>query len=452
MHAHDHDNDLQSWGRVERLNRKMISSEELQKTSAHVLPFGNGRSYGDTCHNDEGVLLNTRSDAQIHKFDPETGVLDADAGVLLVDVLRCVIPHGFFLEVTPGTSYITLGGAIANDVHGKNHHVRGTFSHCVQSFTLIRSDFDSLLNCSRKENSELFAATIGGMGLTGLIQHVSIKLMKVSSPDIQQKSIRFNNLDQYFDICDEIDNAHEYSVAWIDQLTKGANFGRGILMAGDHAALDEGNDKGESARDFALPEKAKLVVPFTPPLNLINKLSLTAFNAAYFHKAKAGTHESIAKWQSYFYPLDAISGWNKLYGPKGLFQHQSVYPLADGRETTIKLLDCAKRHNHASFLTVLKRFGAMNSSGIFSFPREGFTLTLDFANQGACTLKFLRELDDITMSAGGAVNPYKDQRMAPDVFEASFPNWRSLEAHRDPKFMSNFWQRTAMQLNACVLK
>lgn len=444
MHAHDHDNNLQSWGRVERFNRKIISCEDLQKTNACVLPFGNGRSYGDTCHNDDGVLLNTRSDAQIHKFEPETGMLFADAGVLLVDVLRCVIPHGYFLEVTPGTSYITLGGAIANDVHGKNHHVRGTFGHCVQSFTLIRSDFDSQLKCSRDENSELFTATIGGMGLTGLIQQVSIKLMKVSSPDIQQKSIRFNNLDQYFDICDEIDNAHEYSVAWIDQLTSGANFGRGILMAGDHAQAG----KGESS----LPKPAKLSVPFTPPINLINKLSLTAFNAAYFHKAKAGTHETIAKWQSYFYPLDAISGWNKLYGPKGLFQHQSVYPLAGGRLTTIKLLECAKRHNHASFLTVLKRFGAMSSSGIFSFPREGFTLTLDFANQGARTTKFLRELDEITMDAGGAVNPYKDQRMAPDVFEASFPNWRSLEAHRDPKFMSNFWQRTAMQLNACVSK
>ena len=444
MHAHDHDNDLQSWGRVERFNRKIISCEELQKTNAYVLPFGNGRSYGDTCHNDDGVLLDTRSDARIHKFEPETGMLHADAGVLLVDVLRCVIPHGFFLEVTPGTSYITLGGAIANDVHGKNHHVRGTFGHCVQSFTLIRSDFDSLLNCSRGENSELFAATIGGMGLTGLMQQVSIKLMKVSSPDIQQKSIRFNNLDQYFDICDEIDNAHEYSVAWIDQLTSGVNFGRGILMAGDHAQADKGAS--------SLPKPAKLSVPFTPPINLINKLSLTAFNAAYFHKAKAGAHESIAKWQSYFYPLDAISGWNKLYGPKGLFQHQSVYPLAGGRLTTIKLLECAKRHNHASFLTVLKRFGAMSSSGIFSFPREGFTLTLDFANQGARTIKFLRELDEITLDAGGAVNPYKDQRMAPDVFEASFPNWRSLEAHRDPKFMSNFWQRTAMQLDACVSK
>lgn len=438
MYAHDHDNDLQSWGRVERLERKMISCEELQKTNVQVLPFGNGRSYGDTCHNDDGVLLDTRSDAQIFNFDPETGILHADAGVLLVDVLRCVIPHGFFLDVTPGTSYITLGGAIANDVHGKNHHMRGTFGHCVQSFTLVRSDFDSLLNCSRDENSELFAATIGGMGLTGLIQHVSIKLMKVSSPNIQQKSIRFNHLDQYFDICGEIDKHHEYSVAWIDQLTSGGNFGRGILMAGDHAQAGKGEN--------SLPKPAKLSVPFTPPINLINKLSLTAFNAAYFHKAKAGTHESIAKWQSYFYPLDAISGWNKLYGPKGLFQHQSVYPLAGGRQTTIKLLECAKRHNHASFLTVLKRFGAMNSSGIFSFPREGFTLTLDFANQGAHTLKFLHELDEITMGAGGAVNPYKDQRMAPDVFEASFPKWENLENHRDPKFMSNFWQRTAMQL------
>lgn len=444
MQTHDHDNDLQSWGRIDRLKRQIIDSDAFRDTNAHVLPFGNGRSYGDSCHSDGGVLINTRSNAIIHRFDRQTGILDADAGVLLVDILRHVIPHGFFLEVTPGTSYITLGGAVANDVHGKNHHVKGTFGHSVQSFTLIRSDIDSVLRCSRDENSELFAATIGGMGLTGLIGQISIRLKKVSSPDIQQKSVRFNNLDQYFDICGEIDNLHEYSVAWIDQLTSGANFGRGVLMAGDHAKAGEG--------DNLLPKPAKLSVPFTPPVNLINTLSLTAFNAAYYHKSKAGTHDSIASWQSYFYPLDAIRGWNKLYGPKGLYQHQSVYPLLRGRETTIKLLECAKRHNHASFLTVLKRFGAVKSPGIFSFPREGFTLTLDFANQGTRTLKFLRELDEITMVANGAVNPYKDQRMAPDVFKASFPNWENLEQHRDPKFMSNFWRRTALQLNPCGSK
>lgn len=442
MPGQDHDNALQSWGRINRVKRRIIHRDAWGETNSQVLPFGNGRSYGDSCHSDDGVLINTRLNTQIHNFDPETGILDADAGVLLVDVLHHVIPHGYFLEVTPGTSYITLGGAIANDVHGKNHHVKGTFGHCVQSFTLVRSDSDSVLTCSRDENAKLFAATIGGMGLTGIILNVRVQLMKVSSPDIWQKSIRFNHLDQYFDICDEMDQRHEYSVAWIDQLTSGKNFGRGVLMAGDHA------DQSEGGR--TLPKPAKLSVPFTPPINLINKYSLSAFNAAYFHKAKAGTHESIAPWQGYFYPLDAIKGWNKLYGPKGLFQHQSVYPLAHGRETTIRLLECAKRHDHASFLTVLKRFGAKNSVGLFSFPREGFTLTLDFANQGARTLKFLRELDEITIEAGGAVNPYKDQRMAPDVFKASFPDWERLENHRDPKFMSNFWQRTAMQLNVSV--
>ncbi|MBO6918643.1 MAG: FAD-binding oxidoreductase [Rhizobiaceae bacterium] len=442
MHVQSHDNDLQSWGRIERLKRTITGREVLRNTNAPVLPFGNGRSYGDSCHSDGGVLIDTRSNARIHSFDPQTGILEADAGVLLVDILQQVIPHGYFLVVTPGTSYITIGGAIANDVHGKNHHVKGTFGHYVQSFTLLRSDSDSVFTCSRDENVDLFAATVGGMGLTGVIETVCLRLMKVSSPDIQQKSIRFNHLDDYFDICDEMDQRHEYSVAWIDQLTSGQNFGRGVLMAGDHAELGEGGR--------ILPKPAKLSVPFTPPINLINKYSLSAFNAAYFHKAKAGTHESIAPWQGYFYPLDAIKGWNKLYGPKGLFQHQSVYPLVGGRETTIKLLECAKRHDHASFLTVLKRFGTKKSVGLFSFPREGFTLTLDFANQGARTLKFLRELDEITVEAGGAVNPYKDQRMAPDIFEASFPDWERLENHRDPKFMSNFWQRTAMQLNVSV--
>lgn len=448
MKQFEHDNGLQSWGRVRQAERKVTSEAEFLHAHQHsqqhsqlsVLPFGNGRSYGDSCHNDDGVLIAARNDRTIHSFDADTGILDADAGVLLFDVLKHVIPFGYFLEVTPGTSYVTIGGAIANDVHGKNHHFRGTFGHSVLSFLLMRSEVDGEIHCSPAEHSELYKATIGGMGLTGMITRVQIRLMKVSSPDVWQKTIRFNNLDEYFDQCDEVDKNHEYSVAWIDQLTTGANFGRGILMAGNHAQA--GLSVGK------LPSPAKISVPFTPPINLINGLSLRAFNWAYYHKTKAGVHEGLAPWQSYFYPLDAITGWNKLYGPKGLYQHQSVYPLNGGRETTIKLLECAKRYKHASFLTVLKRFGPSQSSGIFSFPREGFTLTLDFANQGEGTSKLLRQLDEITIAAGGAVNPYKDQRMGADIFDASFPDWRALEQHRDPRFMSDFWARTAMQLDA----
>ena len=211
-------------------------------------------------------------------------------------------------------------------------------------------------------------------------------------------------------------------------------------MGADHQDGSEGPGEYSSGK--------KLSVPFTPPFNLVNRLTLAAFNAYYFHREKPGEHVRPVPWQSYFYPLDAIGGWNRLYGPRGLFQHQSVYPIETGHDTTIRLMECARSHGHASFLTVLKRFGAPISPGLFSFARAGYTLTLDFANQGPRTLRLLDALDDIVVAAGGAINPYKDARMSPHTFEVSFPKWVELERFRDPGIMSDFWRRTAMRLSA----
>lgn len=433
-----HDNKYSSWGNINRVQRETSSIDAFTSFHGTFLPFGNGRSYGDTCLNDSGALLPMQSKAQIHNFDSKTGVLDADAGVLLRDVLKFSRSFGYFLEVTPGTSFVTLGGAVANDIHGKNHHARGTFGQSVLSFDLLRSDQSTIMHCSPDENAEMFAATIGGMGLTGVITKICIRLMKVSSFDVRQKTLRFNNLDEYFDNVEDMDSAHEYSVAWIDQLARGSSFGRGVLMAGNHAS---GSD-GKSAE----PRDAKLSVPFIPPVNLINRWSLSAFNFAYYNKSPKGISEDIVPWQGYFYPLDAIKGWNRLYGPKGLYQHQSVYPKAIARETTIRLLECARRFGHGSFLTVLKSFGAQTTPAIFSFPREGFTLTLDFANQGKKTLQLLDALDEIILKVGGAINPYKDHRMSAETFAQSFPDWHELEAFRDQKICSDFWRRTALTL------
>lgn len=432
-----HDNNYSSWGNINRVQRNLSSLDAFATSQGPFLPFGNGRSYGDTCLNDSGVLLPMQSNAQIHSFDKDTGFLEADAGVLLRDVLTFTRSFGYFLEVTPGTSFVTLGGAIANDVHGKNHHARGTFGRSVLSFDLLRSDQSAMMHCSPDKNSELFAATIGGMGLTGIITKVCLRLMKISSFDVHQKVLRFNNLDEYFDNVEEMDLAHEYSVAWIDQLARGSSFGRGVLMAGNHTA---------TGRESVEPKEVKLSVPFTPPINLINRLSLSAFNFAYYNKFSKGLSEGVVPWQSYFYPLDSIKGWNKLYGPKGLYQHQSVYPKAAARKTTIVLLECARRFGHGSFLTVLKSFGAQTTPALFSFPREGFTLTLDFANQGAKTLQLLNALDKVVLNAGGAINPYKDHRMSAETFAQSFPDWRALETYRDQKICSDFWRRTALTL------
>jgi FAD/FMN-containing dehydrogenase len=427
-----------SWGRIRRKSRATADAADFRRdVSGGFLPFGNGRSYGDTCHNDQGRLLPMRPGATISAFDPDTGLLTADAGVLLSDILASVMPHGYFLEVTPGTAQVTLGGAIANDVHGKNHHRRGTFGRSVVTFSLLGSD-GVRKTCSPDSNADLFNATIGGMGLTGIIEQATISLMRVPSANVRQTAFRFAGIDGYFDAIDEIDATHEYSVAWIDQLARGGKLGRGVLMAGDHA------DDGGPAKP---PSAPRLSVPFAPPVNLLNRLTLTAFNELYYRRAPKQPFTGIVPWSTYFHPLDAITGWNRLYGPRGLFQHQSVYPSENAQETTVALIECAQKHGASSFLTVLKRFGDVPSPGLMSFPRPGFTLTLDFANSGEQTLRMLDALDEIVMSAGGALNPYKDQRMSAAMFEASFPQWRQMEAMRDPAVLSDFWRRTAMALD-----
>ena len=434
--------DHESWGRLDNRARPAISPDDYEDRLGSLeaegyLPFGNGRSYGDSCHNDRGTLIESRRHGRIIAFDPGTGMMTCEAGVTLREVLERAIEHRFFLPVTPGTAFVTVGGALANDVHGKNHHARGTFGNHVTGFTLLRSNGDRL-TCSPGENAELYAATIGGMGLTGLILTVDLRLMKVPSPHVQQHAIRFDNLDQYFALVDRVDDEHEYSVAWIDQLAVGARAGRGVLLAGDHA------DGSCELPD--IPKGLKLSVPFAPPFNLLNRTTLKAFNEYYFRKEKPGETVTTVPWTYYFYPLDDIGAWNRLYGPRGLYQHQSVYPAERAPAITAQLMETARKAGHASFLTVLKRFGDIGSRGVLSFPRPGFTLTLDFANQGERTVKLLDALDSIVVEAGGAVNPYKDARMSPQVFEMSFPSWRRLEALRDPALVSNFWKRTALAL------
>ena len=401
-----------------------------------VLPYGNGRSYGDSCHNDQGLLIDSRDRSRILAFDPILGTLTADAGVLLAGITRHVASSGWFLPVSPGTQFVTLGGAIANDIHGKNHHRRGTFGRWVQSFELERSD-RGRLHCSPDENPEIFSATISGMGLTGLIRTATIRLLKVPSLSIVQTTTRFDRLAEYFALAPAADERHEYAVAWIDSLKTGRSLGRGHLICGDHAA------NGDLA---GIARKPLVTVPLTPPISPLAGFALRAFNEAYFRKASAGTTTATVPFDEFFYPLDRIGRWNRLYGPAGLHQHQSVVPVLYAEAAIRALIECAVAHGHGSFLTVLKRFGPSESPGLTSFPREGYTLTLDFPHRGPKTLALLAELDAITTSAGGAVNPYKDSRMSAETFAAGFPRWRELEALRDPAILSDFWRRTALQL------
>ncbi len=434
-----------SFGLIDRRSRSAISLDAVRQVFEHghvqpdgYLPFGNGRSYGDSCHNNNGTLVDMRGSDQLISFDTRTGVLVAEAGILLSDIIAIAAPHGYFLPVTPGTRFVTLGGAIANDVHGKNHHRRGTFGRHVTRFDLLKSD-GAVTTCSGVMNSGLFAATIGGLGLTGIILSASIQLMKVNSLNVTERIRAFGSLDEYFDLAPQADIDNEYAVAWVDQLQTGSHSGRGVLMTGNHA--DDGNfDVGTPA--------SRLGVPFNLPISALNYPSLKLFNTAYYH-LKGGKHEPhLCDYRTFFYPLDQVSNWNRLYGRAGLYQHQSVIPEEQARVVIPHMLGATRDAGQSSFLTVLKRFGDMTSPGMLSFPQPGYTLTVDFPNRGARTLKLLERLDRMTIEAGGRVNPYKDQRMSAVVFRAGFPEWRELERQRDRAFCSNFWARTALSETA----
>jgi FAD/FMN-containing dehydrogenase len=435
----------QSFGRLDRRTRPALDARDaialLRAGKAPrdgLLGFGGGLSYGDSCHNDAGLLADMRGHARILSFDPATGILEAEAGARLCDVIAHAAPSGFFPPVVPGTQFVTLGGAIANDIHGKNHHRRGSFGCHVLSVHLLRSDGQEHV-CSPRNNPALFRATIGGMGLTGLITRASIRLMRVPSPCVRQQVRPFRSLAEYFEMAVEADRDNEYAVAWVDQLASGRTTGRGLLIVGNHA------DTGGQAP--ARPRR-RLSVPFDLPLALVNRPFMRMFNEAYRIANTRAAADRIVDHRAFFFPLDAVGAWNRLYGPAGLFQHQSVLPTEAAPAAVGELLAAAREAGEASFLTVLKRFGTQVSPALLSFPRSGFTLTLDFANRGSRTRALLDRLDAITLGAGGAVNPYKDARMSAETFAASFPRWPELEAVRDPAFMSDFWARTARVLAA----
>ena len=425
---------LRSWGGLEARDTTLIRPEDWLAGREHshpVLAYGNGRSYGDSCLNDGGGLIAVRRLGRILSFDAQNGIVLCEAGVLLDELLQLCVPAGWFPPVTPGTSLVTIGGALANDVHGKNHHRAGTFGRHVRSFELARSD-GSLLTCTPTQNAELFAATIGGMGLTGLVTRIELQLLPVACAEMLQQAIHFDGLDGFFALAAASDATHDYTVAWIDSLAAGKHFGRGVFFRANHAPASS-----------APPPKAARTLPFpiTPPVSLINRLTLSAFNALYLAAQPKTAEPRRIPYRPFFYPLDRVSNWNRAYGPKGLRQFQCAVPMADARAAVEAMLRRTLGAGESSFLTVLKLFGDVPSPGMMSFPIAGATLTLDFPHRGERTLKLLDELDRIAIAAGGRVNPYKDARMSPATFAASFPHWRDFARHIDPGFSSGFWRR-----------
>jgi FAD/FMN-containing dehydrogenase len=402
----------------------------LPATASPMLAFGLGRSYGDVCLNDGGTLLLTRRLNKFMAFDRVTGRLQCEAGVTLGEILQLVVPCGWFLSVTPGTRFVTVGGAIANDVHGKNHHLQGSFGHHVCQFELLRSNGERK-RCSAAENPQWFAATIGGLGLTGLITWAEIQLTRVNNPALVTLSIKFPNLDGFWALNAATDGTWPYTVAWIDCLATGKQQGRGILMLGKHAPMQE---------QLPMRKDKSISFPLTPPISLVNSLTLKLFNTLYFHRPLKA-HPGISHFMPFFYPLDGIGEWNRMYGRRGFYQYQCVLPPQNGRQATSDLLGIIAKRGAGSFLAVLKVFGDKPSRGLLSFPRPGATLALDFPNQGSRTLQLFNELDAVVRQAGGAIYPAKDARMPGDLFRTAYPLWQTFSEFIDPQFSSGFWRR-----------
>ncbi|WP_233800156.1 FAD-binding oxidoreductase [Paraburkholderia sp. HP33-1] len=396
-----------------------------------TLAFGNGRSYGDSCLASSGHVVQTLPLDRMILADWQNGVLRAEPGMTLEQILDVAIPRGWMLPVTPGTKYATLGGAIANDVHGKNHHVRGTFGRHVRRFCLLRSD-GTQFECTPELHPEFFAATIGGLGMTGLITWAEIQLMPIKSSMLDVTSIRFANLDEFFALSERLDELHEYSVAWVDCQSRDAALGRGIFMVGDHAS-DGGLDVGR---------RKTRTVPFTSPIPVFNRLTLRAFNELYYRRQRAESVRSTVSYDSYFYPLDSLLEWNRIYGRSGFQQYQCVMPAPVAREATRAILDAIARSGTGSILAVLKRCGAIKSPGLLSFPLEGTSLALDFPQREESNRKLFDRLDAIVRESGGRLYPAKDAHMSGEDFRAAYPQWEQVEALRDPALMSRFWERT----------
>lgn len=433
----------ESWGRVphappaavRRLGWSHEAAGDLASAVADgaaegrlVLAYGRGRSYGDACLNGGGTILDTRGLGRLLAFDDATGVLRAEAGVTLGEVLAVSVPRGWFLPVTPGTQYVTLGGAVANDVHGKNHHVAGTFGRFVTALGLVRSSGETL---ELRPGDALFGATVAGLGLTGLITWVELRLIPVASDRVDTVTTRFRSLDDFFALNARANARSPYVVSWLDALRAE---GRGLLMEGDHAA----DGTPPTAAD---PARPRLALPVDAPGWALSPLSVRAFNAVYFRKQRAVQTRARTHYVPFFYPLDAVNGWNRGYGQRGFFQYQFVVPFDDSRDAVRDILARLAAAGAGSFLGVLKTFGDVPSPGMLSFPRPGVTLALDLANRGDATVRLLRACDAVVREAGGAVYPAKDAVMTPDSFRAFFPAWEAFAAHVDPAFSSTFWRR-----------
>ena len=427
---------FESWGRYPKYPAELhplFWKEDFPAANApesKMLAVGMGRSYGDVCLLQHGTLLQTPNLDRLISFDSQTGRLRCEAGVTLAQILDFAVPRGWFLPVTPGTKYVTIGGAIANDIHGKNHHVAGTFGLHTLCFELVRSDGTHVV-CSPTDNQEWYAATIGGLGLTGLITWAEVQMRPIVSRSIRYRSTKFVGLDEFLALSHA--SAHqEYSVAWIDCVAQGRNFARGLFLAGEH---------DENPGPLTPLDKPRVVMPFDMPAFALNRTSVGAFNTLYYHKQIGKRRSGLTDYEPFFYPLDRILKWNRLYGTQGLLQFQCVLPFDSGSLGMTEVLKAITASGLGSFLAVIKVFGDAVSPGIMSFPVPGVTLALDFPIRREVSFALLDRLADITAEFGGRMYPAKDACMRATHFQQFYPQWQQFSAYVDPSFSSSFWQR-----------
>ncbi len=414
---------LHSWGRYPVSTSKIQKAQSaiaLQKsldvvTEGSAIARGMGRSYGDSALAKEVIC--TEAVDHFYAFDEETGQLRCAAGITLSSILHTFMPKGWFLPVLPGTRFVTVGGAIASDIHGKNHHIDGSFCQHVNALSLLLPNGE-VLQCSHSENSELFRATCAGMGLTGVVLDATLSLRKIQSSAITQKTLRAKNLEEVFAQFAENHNA-TYSVAWLDCLAQEQQLGRSLLYLGEHA--QDGKFKAQGSR--------AINVPFATPSQLLNRYSIKLFNSAYYNKPTNTTHASKLEAFNYFFPLDSITHWNRLYGRRGFLQYQCVIPDASALEGMRKILATVSAAGKGSFLSVLKKLGPENQN-LLSFPLQGYTLAMDFKVEKSI-FALLDELDHIVADHGGRLYLAKDARMSEAMFKRFYPRWEEMQALRE---------------------
>lgn len=413
--------DIHGWGRYPIIAARFATAQSNSNAAALIVQSGPiiarglGRSYGDSALSTN--ILDTRTLNHLLHFDQSSGIVNCQAGVSLADLLDVFVPYGWFLPVTPGTCFVTVGGAIASDVHGKNHHIDGCFSSHVLDLKLMLACGD-ILTCSSNENVELFWATCGGMGLTGIILEARIQLRRISSAQIDETTLKAANIEEALMLFDE-NAGSTYSVAWIDCLQRGAKLGRSLIMLGEHSSLG----------DLIAKSRKKITLPIDMPEFLLNRYSIAAFNALYYRRVRTPRQHRVVHYQHFFYPLDSIHHWNRLYGKRGFVQYQFVIPKAAGTAAMRDILERISQSGRGSFLAVLKAFGKGNSNYL-SFPCEGYTLALDFKLERG-VFELLNELDQRVLDCGGRLYLTKDARMSELTFKQSYPKWEQFQQVRE---------------------